>query len=176
MTISTTAAEIGMMIPAIFGFLAILCIMLGTTTHKKRNKTDHKEEDRPVENPILNEQVRMILVQADRYNNLAYLMFRILYELIGEPHPHVAIRTFAVLRGAHARLDSDAQEDVQLTMKSIRTDDPDLEMVMEYILNLMEVPGVLNSLSVLGREDYYEVSRNLAELQQTLQELEKRSN
>ena len=125
-----------------------------------------------MESLILNAKLQLEQVHTDRYDNLAYLMFRILYELIGERELSASIRNLTVLRGAHVLLDTDIREGARTIMKNIKMDDPDLETIMQYILSIMDIHGGVNCLSELGREDYYEMSRNLGELQQTLREKE----
>lgn len=167
--ISTTAGTV--MVLAILGILVVACIVLGIAVTKKNDKIDHYE-DHSMESLILEAKLQLEQVHTDRYDNLAYLMFRILYELIGEREPSASIRKLTVLRGAHVLLDTDIREGARTIMKNIKTDDPDLETIMQYILSIMDVHGGANCLSELGRIDYHEMSRNLEELQQTLQEKE----
>ena len=167
--ISTTAGTV--MVLAILGILVVTCIVLGISVSKKNDKIDHYE-DHSMESLILNAKLQLEQVHTDRYDNLAYLMFRILYELIGERELSASIRKLTVLRGAHVLLDTDIREGARTIMKNIKMDDPDLETIMQYILSIMDVHGGVNCLSELGREDYYEMSINLGELQQTLREKE----
>ena len=167
--ISTTAGTV--MVLAILGILVVTCIVLGIAVSKKNDKIDHYE-DHSMESLILNAKLQLEQVHTDRYDNLAYLMFRILYELIGERELSASIRKLTVLRGAHVLLDTDIREGARTIMKNIKMDDPDLETIMQYILSIMDVHGGVNCLSELGREDYYEMSINLGELQQTLREKE----
>lgn len=171
--ISTTAGTV--MVLAILGILVVACIVLGIAVSKKNDKIDYYE-DHSMESLILNAKLQLEQVHTDRYDNLAYLMFRILYELIGERELSASIRKLTVLRGAHTLLDTDIREGARTIMKNIKMDDPDLETIMQYILSIMNVHGGVNCLSELGREDYYEMSINLGELQQTLQEKETKLN
>ena len=107
--ISTTAGTV--MVLAILGILVVTCIVLGIAVSKKNDKIDHYE-DHSMESLILNAKLQLEQVHTDRYDNLAYLMFRILYELIGERELSASIRKLTVLRGAHVLLDTDIREGV----------------------------------------------------------------
>lgn len=162
---STTAGTV--MVLAILAILAIACVILGLALVKKTNKLYYYEDD-SMTTTILESRLRLAKNLADQYDDLSYLLFRILYELIGESEATTANHKLMVFRSSHLLLDTDLREGAQIIMKKINSDDPDTESIIQYIMSIMDVFGGYQAMSTLGKDDYRTTIRNIVELQETI--------
>lgn len=162
---STTAGTITVL--AILAILVITCALLGLTLVKKTNKLCFYE-DTSTSTAILESQLRLARDRADQYDSLSYLLFRILYEMIGESESTTSTHRLSVLRSSHLLLETDLREGAQTIMKQIESDEPDIESIMQYIMSIMDVFGGYQAMSSLGKDDYREMTKIIIELQETV--------
>lgn len=162
---STTAGTV--MVLAILAILVITCAVLGLILIKKTN-TSYYYEDSSMTTTILESRLRLARNLADQYDDLSYLLFRILYEMVGESEATTANHRLTVLRSSHLLLDTDLRDGAQTIMKKIKSDDPDIESIMQYIMSIMDVFGGYQAMSTLGKDDYRTMIRNITELQETI--------
>lgn len=162
---STTAGAV--MVLAILVILMATCVAMGVILVKKTNKL-YYYEDMSTTAAILESQLKLARDQADQYDSLSYLLFRVLYELIGESESTTSIHRLTVLRSSHLLLDTDLREGAQTIMKNIKSGDPDTESIIQYIMSIMDVFNGYQVMSSLGQLDYREMTRSIIELQETI--------